>query len=100
MRSNLIFIAALAALAAGCAPNCEATCLKLQRCEVGPANYTQQECLSSCERQRQLYDDWDDKDKRKAFDAHRLCVANSTCVEIDEGVCYDESIFIFDTDVI
>ena len=100
MRSHLILIAVAAGFAAGCAPNCEQTCTKLRRCGVGPATYTQEECQTSCERQRQLYDDWGDKDKRKAFDAHRNRIGNSTCDDVLAGVCYDETIYIFDTDVI
>jgi len=100
LRPYLI-ISVVAGLAfSACSPTCEQTCTKLRSCGVGPDNYTQQECQSSCERQRELYVSWEDQEKEQAMDAHRTCIGNSTCDEILDGVCYSPEIFIFDTDVI
>ena len=87
----------VALLAAACTPSCPDTCRKILRCdELGVVEYGQIECEESCNRTADLYEDWEDQDKIDAFDAHRQCIGSSTCEEINDGVCYDEEIFIFE----
>ena len=81
-------------LASACAPNCERVCNKARRCDLAP-RLSQAECVESCDRQRLYYDIQDDKARLEAFAAHRRCIANASCEEIQDGVCYDEQIFPF-----
>lgn len=98
-RSSLSFgLALLLAAASGCRGSCDTACARLKKCasDLDSERMTAEECQESCERERDLYDAWDDDEKRKAFRKHLTCVANSTCEELDEGVCYDELLFIYE----
>ncbi len=77
-----------------CAPTCEQVCRKARECHVTDRLF-QHECEESCTRQRALYDEWEDEALQEAFAAHRRCIAQATCEELEAGVCYDEALFPF-----
>lgn len=81
-------------LLGACAPRCERVCTKLRDCDISP-RLNQVECVESCERQIALYDQRDDDERKEAFAAHRRCIVQATCGEIDDGVCYDDAIYPF-----
>lgn len=84
------------AFSSGCEPTCKATCKKLVKCEdVETPRVSKEECTASCETQQQLYDEWDDEQKRENFGDMKRCVKKSECEEIADGVCYDEDLYIW-----
>lgn len=83
-----------AGLLTACAPRCERVCSKVRDCDISP-RLNQVECVESCERQSALYDQRDDDERKEAFAAHRRCIVQASCDEIDDGVCYDEAIYPF-----
>lgn len=91
--SLLVVLAALT----GCTPTCEEVCDKLVACEnAGTERMSSAECQESCGDQRALYnEDWEDGQKRDAFDAELTCLFQSECGEIEEGACYDESVWSY-----
>jgi hypothetical protein len=82
---------------AGCTPTCEQVCDKIVACEnEGTERMSAAECRESCEDQRALYhDEWDDTQKRDAFDATLVCLYDAECADIADGVCYDETVWSF-----
>lgn len=94
-RLRTVLWAVLASLgAAGCAPDCERVCRKVRDCDVAD-RLAQSECEESCTRTRLRYQDWDDKNLLEDFAAHRRCIVQATCDELEEGACYDEDLFAF-----
>lgn len=65
-------------------------------CDLGSTRVARDECVLSCQLQQTLYREWEDKAKIKAFRAHKRCIRSSTCEEIAEGACYDETLFLYD----
>lgn len=78
--------------AAACTPTCEQTCRKLLfRCAFPETEQVRlEECEISCQREEALYDQVDDREGLSEARAHRRCVANSSCDEIEAGDCYDD----------
>jgi hypothetical protein len=70
-------------------------CDKLIECSLDSPRTSKAECEESCTTQLELYETWEDKDKLDAFDAERECIGSSTCDEIRDGVCYDDTVFVF-----
>ncbi len=91
---RITFAAVLLALSAACTPTCESVCKKVIECDVS-SRLAQDECERECARQDTLYDSWEDVAKQDAYAAHKTCIVDSTCDALDEGVCYDEEIFLF-----
>ncbi len=84
-------------LAPACKPTCKQTCDKLTGCEQledWQGSYADV-CAENCQRQYQLYEFWDDTQLTDALDETQLCIADATCDEIAEGVCYDEDLYSF-----
>lgn len=87
-------LAVLAGVLGGCTPTCQDVCTKLATCDAVSADgLTSAECSESCGQQRDLYAEWTDVEKRKAFDAELTCLYESECAEIEAGACYDERVF-------
>ena len=86
-----LFVASLL----GCTPTCEQVCEKLTQCDELSSITSEKECQSSCTAQELLYDDWEDEDKRLAFEDLKICIGENACVDIADGVCYDDTIFRF-----
>jgi hypothetical protein len=85
----------LTMLAAGCAPTCASVCRKAMSCELDSPRTSTTECEDTCTHQLRLYQDWDDEELQDAFDEQRQCIADATCDEIADGVCYDEALYVF-----
>ena len=86
----------LLSLSGGCTPRCQESCAKVLDCDLGSTRVARDECVLSCQLQQTLYQDWEDKSKIKAFRKHKRCIRSSTCEEIAEGACYDETLFLFE----
>lgn len=67
----------------------------MMQCAFTPGDYTEIECVDACNKQNNLYEDWEDTEKQLAFDDHRQCIVASSCEKIEEGDCYDPLVFIF-----
>jgi len=91
---RIVFAAVMLVLASACAPTCESVCKKVIECDVS-SRLAQDECERECARQNTLYNTWEDQAKQDAYVEHKSCIAGSTCEQLDEGVCYDEDIFLF-----
>jgi hypothetical protein len=53
------------------------------------------ECEDACQREENLYLDWDDSQALQAAYDARSCITSSTCGEIADGACYDPSIYLY-----
>ncbi len=93
--SSVIFGALLGWGAAGCTPTCSSACRQLLDCHLDASHADQDECVASCQAQRQLFREWDDDEKKEAFAEQLRCIGSSTCEEIDDGVCYTEDMYVF-----
>ena len=94
--SAIGILALLSSLTSGCEPSCMKTCKKLVECEeVDTPRLSAQECSESCETQQQVYDGWEDLQKREAFAELKRCVREEECGAIANGVCYDEELYIW-----
>jgi len=82
-------------MSGGCTPRCEDTCAKVLDCGLGATRVSRDECVLMCQRQGDLYGNWDDDAKLSALREHRRCIAASSCEEIAEGVCYDDDLFVY-----
>ena len=78
----------------GCAPPCEAVCVKTLECGTSP-RLSQDECERECNSQTALYLTWEDTQKTEALNVHKACVIDSTCEQIEDKVCYQEELFVF-----
>ncbi|MBN2798911.1 MAG: hypothetical protein JXX28_07155 [Deltaproteobacteria bacterium] len=85
----------LALLLAGCEPTCETVCTDVLACDLDSDRVSHEECETSCVRQQQLYEDWEDDAKRELFAEHKTCLHQASCEEIAAGQCYDETLFLF-----
>ena len=79
----------------GCAPTCEQVCEKLTTCEQLDSSTSEKDCESACTAQELLFDDWEDEEKRLAFEEMKICIGENECGDIIDGVCYDESVYRF-----
>ncbi|MCB9677070.1 MAG: hypothetical protein H6737_18275 [Alphaproteobacteria bacterium] len=70
--------------------------MKVLDCGLGSTRVARDECVLSCQQEQQLYADWEDETKIEAFKEHKRCLRDSTCEEIEQGVCYDPELFIID----
>lgn len=81
----------------GCTPTCEETCRKLTDCgNLGTTGVTVTSCTDACELQEAQLAEWNDTQKLAALDEERRCLAESTCDEIEDGACYDPTIWSYD----
>ena len=93
---RLLAVAALLAVAVGCTPTCEQTCRKVLNCEMGDApRLALTECRESCNNEETLYDGWEDTDLKQKLREQQRCLYYSTCEEIEDGVCYDDDLYVF-----
>jgi hypothetical protein len=92
--SSLMALGAVVLLSA-CAPNCERTCRKLDSCAADGSTMTLIECESTCTTLIQSFARDEDEVRKESFAAHRRCVVSATCDEVNDGVCYDETLFAF-----
>lgn len=88
-----------AVLSTGCAPSCDELCNKLTDCALVPS-VDQPECVISCDRQlgplindTDTTDDEADEATLEVFNAHRTCVGDATCSELQDGACFESSLF-------
>lgn len=96
------FLATLGAVVAlgsqACAPTCAQTCNKLDRCDL-LAEVPEGYCETSCSVQISDYTGLERDEKQDelvdAFNDQRRCIASSTCDDLADGVCYDETLFPF-----
>ncbi len=83
-------------LSAGCTPTCKEVCVKLLECDdVESPRVSEYECREACEREENLYEEWEDL---QALDKHhdeRDCIMDSECADIADGACYDEELYLF-----
>ena len=79
----------------GCTPTCEQVCEKLTTCDELDSISSEIDCQSACTAQELLYEDWEDEEKRNAFDELKVCIGENTCDEIADGLCYNEVIYMF-----
>ena len=79
----------------GCTPTCEQVCEKLTTCDGLDAITSEKDCQSACTAQELLYEDWDDEDKRDAFEELKICIGENTCTEIADGICYNSAVYLF-----
>jgi len=80
-----------------CKPTCTQTCNKLTSCSANAdweGEYAEL-CAENCERQHNLYEVWEDTQLLDALDASQSCVKDATCEDLEEGVCYDETLYTF-----
>lgn len=90
MRLPIVLTTCLAStLLAGCEPTCAQMCNKLERCGLA-GEVDNRECEESCNRELGDARDLKDKDVLKAFNAHRRCIGNASCDDLDAGECYTE----------
>lgn len=99
MRAILL-CAALSGLLAGCEPTCANTCDKLLSCSddgtVEQPRVNDNDCEAACKNEQDLYEkDWEDTQLSDAFSDMKKCVRDSSCEDIDAGVCYDSDLYIF-----
>lgn len=87
-------ILALALGAAGCAPTCIQVCAKIDRCALEPS-VTNLECSDACDIQLEDVRNDVEATRQEAFEAHRRCIGSATCEELEDGVCFDETLFVF-----
>ena len=96
LKNCALVLFALSTLSAGCTTTCSEACEKAIDCQLDSPRTSFDACYDDCERQRSLYADWWENDEKSdRFDDHRDCIADSSCEELEEGVCYDEEIFVF-----
>jgi hypothetical protein len=77
-----------------CSPDCDRTCQKLLTCdELEAPEMGEEECVSACNAQVNLYEDEEDEATQNALDDYKSCVIDSTCDELAAGVCYNEDIY-------
>ena len=96
LKTSLLVIIALSSLASGCTTTCSEACDKAIDCQLDSPRTSFDACYDDCERQRSLYADWWENDEMSdRFDDHRDCISDSSCEELEEGVCYDDELFIF-----
>jgi hypothetical protein len=98
MRVVLPALLLAVAFGAGCNPSCKRTCRKVLECgNLSTDRLALGACVEDCQKQEQLYDNWDDEAKQDLFVDHKRCLVGATCEEIEEGVCYDgyEDLFSF-----
>jgi len=94
-RSSVALLAALIALSTACKPSCEQVCTKVVDCG-GTPQLTVDSCKLQCDAQDALiHSDWEDTGLEDRFVAHKRCVSQATCDELDAGVCYDSELFGF-----
>ena len=83
-------------LAAGCTPTCKEVCVKLLECDdVESPRVSEYECRDSCERESNLYEEWEDLQALEQHYDERECIMDLECAEIAEGACYDEELYLF-----
>ncbi len=78
-----------------CDPPCQRVCKKLVNCGLDTPRLSKEECELACQNQEALYDDWEDPELRQAFQDYKNCVMDETCGRIEEGECYDETLYAF-----
>ena len=84
---------------AACDPPCQRTCRKVLECgNLQTDRLALEACEQDCERQEQLYDDWEDEAKQDLFKDHKRCLLDATCDEIADGECFVgyEELFVFE----
>ncbi len=64
-------------------------------CDELDSTTSEKDCESACTAQELLYDEWDDEEKRDAFETLKICSGENTCSDIVEGVCYVDSVYLF-----
>jgi hypothetical protein len=95
-RSRTSLISLLLLFLLGCKPTCEQVCDKLVACDdPGTERMGSAECQETCTRQEELLDHWNDVQKQDAFDAELSCLYDSTCDDVQDGVCYDTDVWSF-----
>ena len=88
--------ALLLTLAAGCTPTCKEVCVKLLECDdVESPRVSEWECRDACEREENLYEEWEDLRTLELHYDERDCIMDSECSEIADGACYDEELYLF-----
>ncbi len=88
--------ALLLTLAAGCTPTCKDVCVKLLECDdVESPRVSEYECRDACERQENLYEEWEDFQAQDKHYAERDCIMDMECSDIADGACYDEELYLF-----
>ncbi|MFT7519742.1 MAG: hypothetical protein ACI9MC_001885 [Kiritimatiellia bacterium] len=97
MRWRSALFLAISFTSVACEPTCKDSCQKALSCDAGGSRVALSECRTSCLTQEALYDEWEDEVKQDALSAHMRCIRGSTCDEILDGVCYDEDVFLFES---
>jgi hypothetical protein len=86
----------LLTLAAGCTPTCKEVCVKLLECDdVESPRVSEYECRDQCEREENLYEEWEDLQALEQHYDERDCIMGTECADIASGACYDEELYLF-----
>lgn len=94
--SGIFLLVGIVLAVAGCQPTCRSVCHKLVNCdEVETPRLAEDECVSQCEVQQKLYDDWQDTELRSSFADLKSCIKDEDCSAIDDGACYDPDLYIW-----
>ena len=74
-----------------CTVTCEDVCTKLSSCDgLEQDNTSEIDCRSACRsQQEQAQTDGNEE----GFEELKSCLSTSSCVEIVDGVCYDENLY-------
>ncbi len=89
-------LALLLILASGCTPTCKQVCDKLLECEdVESYRVSEWECRDACEREENLYEDWEDLQALEQHHQERECIVDSECADIADGACFDEELYLW-----
>jgi hypothetical protein len=89
---GLLTIAILLGIS-GCADTCSSACEALLECDLlDNASSTQATCQLDCAVQEDV---WDGTELDEPFTDYLGCVSESSCSELNDGVCYDEILYSF-----
>jgi hypothetical protein len=77
----------------GCADTCSTACAALLECgELDNASSSEATCQLDCAVQENA---WEGTELEGTFSDYLSCVGESSCDELNEGVCYYESLYSF-----
>lgn len=77
----------------GCTDTCSNACDALLECgELDNASSSKATCQLDCAVQE---DAWEGTDLEGAFSEYLTCVSESSCSDLNDGVCYYESLYSF-----
>lgn len=76
----------------GCTDTCSSACEQLLECGEEMASSSEATCQLDCAVQE---DAWSGTDLEEDFSDYLSCVSESSCTQLDDGICYNESLYSF-----